>query len=625
VALAEFGNDVVWNVCADGEMHTAAPRLSIPQLSPDGHVQVTASGDAWGATRVIEVSADLVHWTPISSNGVAQTTCPTCPVIAFEDSESTTLAQRFYRAAWAPAAPFLSSNDVAAVMAQALTRANYFLTNGTATNGVVAVVDREGFVLGAWSLISGSNQLDVIDAITKAGTAAFLSSDQHAFSSRTAGFIVQQHFPPGIQNRPPGPLVGVNFSNMSFSEVNRFKDPQTYSTNTFGGGGTNGAPISGPELAALSGLAGSPGGFPLYKNGRLVGGVGAVVTGQPPFPALSDIQTGATQQPDVDEDVALAGQFGFEPADTIVGSRIFIDGIRLPYAASQTERGDVISLGSIGSIVPPYAITNSPPVSYPTASLGGIVGEIRAPIIDDPITNLIAGVARLTASEVTNILTLAAKRAAITRAGIRLPAGQTAQVFISVVNYPDNPNTPPTVLGTFRTSDATIFSWDVSVQKARTALFFSSPPGAGTLPPELVGKALSTRTIGFLAQSLYPPGISGTAPGPLLGLQERYSLIPPGVTNPLNGVYFAATNPPPNAPDPNLPNGITIFPGGFPLYRNGTLIGAIGVSGDGVDQDDLIAASGTIQYLPPIAIRADQVVFRGARLPYAKFPRNPSL
>ena len=35
--------------------------------------------------------------------------------------------------------------------------------------------------------------------------------------------------------------------------------------------------------------------------------------------------------------------------------------------------------------------------------------------------------------------------------------------------------------------------------------------------------------------------------------------------------------------------GFAAFPGGFPLYRNGKLIG---VSGDGLDQDDLIAASG---------------------------------
>ena len=62
-----------------------------------------------------------------------------------------------------------------------------------------------------------------------------------------------------------------------------------------------------------------------------------------------------------------------------------------------------------------------------------------------------------------------------------------------------------------------------------------------------------------------------------------------------------------------------------PSEAAGKLIGAIGVSGDGIDQDDIIAASGTINYLPPGAIRADRMRFRGARLPYAKFPRNPSL
>jgi hypothetical protein len=141
----------------------------------------------------------------------------------------------------------------------------------------------------------------------------------------------------------------------------------------------------------------------------------------------------------------------------------------------------------------------------------------------------------------------------------------------------------------------------------------------------LQNKALSTRAIGFLAQSMYPPGIQRKPPGPLLGLQEYFSLLPTGVTNILDGVYFTASNPPLTAPDPNLPNGITIFPGGFPLYRNGVLIGAIGVSGDGVDQDDLIAASGTVNFLAPMEIRPDRIIYRGTRLPYAKFPRNPSL
>jgi hypothetical protein len=68
---------------------------------------------------------------------------------------------------------------------------------------------------------------------------------------------------------------------------------------------------------------------------------------------------------------------------------------------------------------------------------------------------------------------------------------------------------------------------------------------------------------------------------------------------------------------------MTIFPGGFPLYRDGALVGAIGVSGDGVDQDDLIAASGCVDFLPNEKIRSDFYTYRGARLPYAKFPRDP--
>jgi uncharacterized protein GlcG (DUF336 family) len=154
----------------------------------------------------------------------------------------------------------------------------------------------------------------------------------------------------------------------------------------------------------------------------------------------------------------------------------------------------------------------------------------------------------------------------------------------------------------FRTGEATIFSWDVAVQKARTAFFFSDNQFAE-----------STRTVGFLAQRYYPPGIDGNQPGPFFGIQEAL-LIDAflGVT----GRYHS---------NPYLPNQITIFPGGFPLYRDGVLIGAIGVSGDGVDQDDIIAASGCAGFLPPTRIRADQFVYRGARLPYAKFPRDPSL
>ena len=500
----------------------------------------------------------------------------------------------------------MTSNEVARVIVQAISRAERISPHAT-----IAVVDREGFVLGVWSVDGTMNDLDVLDAITKAGTASFLSSDQHAFTSRTAGFIVQQHFPPSTRNRPNGPLVGVNFSNLSFTDVNRFKNPNLGRDLLSTASGTNGAAIDGP--APLTGLAGSPGGVPLFRDGFLVGGVGVAGTTnfsrRSPFPALSDIQT--RQRRDPDEDVALAGQIGFQPAKTLFGLHVLIDGIRVPYVQSKTSLGTTQVLGTVGVNVPPYPIAESPVVAYPSNLFGGEFCEVRAPIIDDPLAGSIRGQPRLTSNDVAQILSQASARAKITRAGIRLPRGKAAQTFITVVNNPDATNTAPTILGTIRTPGATIFSWDVAVQKARTAIFFSDDT-----------RAFSSRTVGFLAQQFYPPGIAKTPPGPFYSLQERYSLLPAGVTNPLNGVVLTNALTEPNA---YVPNGITIFPGGFPLYRNGVLIGAIGVSGDGIDQDDIIAAAGTVGFLPPAEIRADQMQYRGARLPYAKFPRNPDM
>jgi hypothetical protein len=54
-------------------------------------------------------------------------------------------------------------------------------------------------------------------------------------------------------------------------------------------------------------------------------------------------------------------------------------------------------------------------------------------------------------------------------------------------------------------------------------------------------------------------------------------------------------------------------------------VGAIGISGDGVDQDDLIAAAGANGFAPDPAIRSDRIFVRGVRLPFLKFPRSPNL
>ena len=71
-------------------------------------------------------------------------------------------------------------------------------------------------------------------------------------------------------------------------------------------------------------------------------------------------------------------------------------------------------------------------------------------------------------------------------------------------------------------------------------------------------------------------------------------------------------------------SGIVFFPGSVGLYQKGTLVGGLGVSGDGVDQDDYITAGGASGYEAPTNIRADQIIDAGVRLPYLKFPRNPT-
>ena len=45
-------------------------------------------------------------------------------------------------------------------------------------------------------------------------------------------------------------------------------------------------------------------------------------------------------------------------------------------------------------------------------------------------------------------------------------------------------------------------------------------------------------------------------------------------------------------------NGIITFPGGVALYKNGRLVGGVGVSGDGVDQDEAVAFAGAAGFLP---------------------------
>ncbi|RMD92552.1 MAG: hypothetical protein D6813_05690, partial [Calditrichaeota bacterium] len=264
-------------------------------------------------------------------------------------------------------------------------------------------------------------------------------------------------------------------------------------------------------------------------------------------------------------------------------------------------------LASRGTVDANFPIRASPPPRFP------IEGEV---VLDASHDFRIRDGKFLTAAEVKQIIDQAVAQANKTRAAIRRPIGTPARIFVTVVDVDG------TVLGIWRTPDATLFSYDVSAQKARTALAFSDPANPlGQLIRRILGLApdqplaMTCRAVGFLSQRFFPPGIDSETlghplePGPLyidvgnkfdFEFQRQLGLKPFG-------------------------NGITIFPGGVPLYKNGQLVGGVGVSGDGVDQDDIITFAGSVGFEPPPEIRCDQFFYKGVRLPYVKFPRRPEI
>jgi uncharacterized protein GlcG (DUF336 family) len=469
-------------------------------------------------------------------------------------------------------------------------------------------------------------------AISKAGSGAFLSSGSsvvgNAFSTRTASFIVQEHFPPNIDFTAGGPLFGVQFSSLICTDFKRIG-----------------------ERVPL-GLSGDPGGLPIYKNGVLVGGIGVEGDGgygQDSDPTSLDDPGDAVRE----EQAALAGTRGFEVPELIRANRILADGIRFTYVNVQMPSSGGASLPGQYAFGPRDGLADK---NQPTTQ-GGVTGQ-RDPRFPTRGSSL-PGANRLTAADVDRILSQAAQQTTRTRAAIRQPLGSNTRVSITVVD------TDGSVLGFFQNAEAPNFGIDVSAQKARTANFFSSPGAGDILRAAGLGRyirdgipldgsvAFTSRAVGFLAQPLYPPGIENTQEGPFsrpfpneewsifnTGLQVDLiaptikailASIPPVCSfNPAallaagdNGLPRCAAGLP--QPIPQLPNGITIFPGGVPLYKNGALVGAIGISGDGVDQDDLISWAGSIGFEAPVERRCDQLVIRDTRLPYVKFPRHPEL
>jgi uncharacterized protein GlcG (DUF336 family) len=479
----------------------------------------------------------------------------------------------------------LSISDVQTVVQNAVTSVDAPM--------VVAVADRAGNILavfetpGAPTTSMGNfGRMVPADelAVGLARTAAFFSNDEAPLSSRTVRFISGIHFPPGVAGTANGDLYGIENTNRGCTLSTNFLPGQALNPSRSIDG-------SKPGLGIITGkadtddsdpLAVNPGGVPLF-NGGVVGGVGVVST------SLA-----------IAEYAAFSGSknSGFLPSVSELPPPgvVIISGVALPFV-NQTTQPSGTSAGTLaGSYSVPAKAGVLPPETYLVGPNAGTM---------------------LSASDVNEIIMNAVATANTTRAVIRLPPGVKAKMTIAVSDLDG------TLLGLYRMHDGTIFSTDVAASKARNVIWFSST-GVRDLPGVPLGTAVTNRTISFGAQPLFPPGIDGSGDGPFFKLYLYDTANP------------CTQGSDPGAPNTNNMSGVVFFPGSLPLYRNGVLVGGLGVSGDGVSQDDFVTGGavdaacgaggpcGVPDFQAPANIRADQVVIRNVRLPYLKFPRNPT-
>jgi uncharacterized protein GlcG (DUF336 family) len=495
------------------------------------------------------------------------------------------------------AVPPLDKSDVDKVVQAALASVNLDM--------VVAVVDRAGIVLGVYRTPNApgtavgnygqtQNANDV--AVALARTGAFFSNDQAPLSSRTIRYLSGIHLPPGVENQPNADLYGIENTNRGCTLVNTAAYNATLPPAT--------ALAGGPGLGVLTGKADvfdsdpnavNPGGVPIFDqptpdNTVVIGGVGVVTTSS----NLNIAEYAALQGSSATRGGGGSEKLGLKSLPS--PGAVFIGGIALPFVI-QTS----LPAGFAPGPIAPFS-----PANY----LAATKNSLGQPPEGDLITPADGPAGGLTAADVTTILANAEATANTTRAAIRLPLGSKAKMVIAVADLDG------TLIGLRRMQDATVFSIDVAASKARNMTYFnSSARTAADLPGVPAGTAVTNRTISFGAMPLYPPGIGGNPPpgnpGPF------YNLFLQDTANPCTqGAQSGAPN--------VLKSGIVFFPGSAGLYRNGVLIGGLGVSGDGVDQDDYVTNGGTLGFEAPLAIRADQIFDEGVRLPYQKFPRDPT-
>src|SRR5262245_60482853 len=465
------------------------------------------------------------------------------------------------------AQPFnaLSASEVGGIVMAASSALNV----STAT---IAVVDRAGRILALFRQPS-ANPANDDQALGLARTAAFFSHNMAPLSSRTVRFISGIHFPPGVSNAPNAALYGIENTNRGCDLGIAFNPGKDVPPAKSLAGGVGPGIVTGkqqPDDALASAV--NAGGIPIYRAGNLVGGIGVA---------------GIAGDPQLAEFAALTGVFGggFAPVPAYPlpePGNVFIDGIRLPFLGpDQRLRFD--SGNPVGLVQPEGT---SPGVFAGTYVKAPDLGRCAD---NEYLAGPKAGSA-LTQAQVDAIVQRGIAAAKRTRGIIRLPLNSYARMVFAVSDPSGE------ILALYRMPDATVFSVDVAVAKARNVVAFST----SGLPGVPAGTAGSNRTIGFGAQPLYPPGIDSTKPGPF------YSIFLNDLANACQGG-----------------NGIVFFAGATPLYANGKLVGGLGVSGDGVEQDDYVTVLAAGELLPDTKIWADQIKVDGVRLPMFKFPRQP--
>ena len=464
--------------------------------------------------------------------------------------------------------------------------------NSVNVDMVVAIVDRAGFVLGVFrtqnapaTAVGNFGQvLDANDvAVALARTGAFFSNDQAPLSSRTVRFISGIHFPPGVTNTPPADLYGIENTNRGCTLVNTVAfQSQIPPSLALGGGFGPGILTGKADVMDSNPLAVNPGGVPIFYQNVVFGGIGVVTSSRDLNVAEYAAFVGSTAQRTGPSD-----SFGPTPAAPGV---VFLGGVALPFV-TQTSLPANVSAGPVAGagtyFVAPVNSSGQPPDG-------------------DLITPAAGPLGGLSAADVQTILNNAEATANVTRAAIRLPIGSRTRMVIAVADLDG------TMIGLRRMQDSTVFSIDVAVSKARNMVYFnSSARAAADLNQVPMGTAVTNRTISFGAQPFFPPGIDGSPSGPFFNLYLQ------DVANPCTqGMETGPVN--------VNKSGIVFFPGGAGLYRKGVLVGGLGVSGDGVDEDDYVTNGGTMGFEAPTNIRADQILINGVRLPYFKFPRNPT-